>query len=180
MPDQDTKNNTPRPPQAAETNCESKIDFLRERLHYHIDEYKEKRNQRRKRANVYRFGAIVLGAIITLLLAVKTSVNAKWPGADEILSTIALLFSTIVTAMGSWETFSDYRGKWIRSRSTLVTLYNIRDDLRYALAGNEELPNTEFDKFYERLRLALSETNEDWVSRRGNAIAGAASSGKSA
>jgi hypothetical protein len=51
----------------AETHYASKIDFLTKRLHFHIDEYKEKRKQSRKHANAFKFGTIVLGALTLLI-----------------------------------------------------------------------------------------------------------------
>jgi hypothetical protein len=157
--------------EAPETNYANKISFLNKRLQYHIDDYLKKRNQSRWLANAYKGSVVVLGALITILLGVKAYVKAD---QYEYVTMLALVFSTAVTAMTSWETFADYRGKWIRERSVLVILYDIRDDLSYALAGSKQLSDEETDKFYDRLRLALSLVNEQWMTVRAKAIDGGA------
>jgi hypothetical protein len=160
--------------ESEDTEHLSKTEFLKKRLRFHINEYKEKRNNSRRQTKAFKLINIVLGALITFFLAIKTSAIFKdYADVDPILSNIALLFSTLVTALTAWDTFADYRGKWIRSRSVLVTLYNIRDDLRYTLAGDGKPLEAVISEFYERLKLALNETNEEWMSNRGNALSGA-------
>ena len=152
-----------------EAQSSTKVEFVAKRLRFHIDEYKQKRNHNRKMANVFKLATISLGGLVTLLLGVKPYFQQS---LNDSLSLIALVCSTAMTAMASWEAFTDYRGKWIGARSILVTLYGIRDDLRFALTG-EPMPPLLANEYYERLRLALNQKNEEWEANRAQMIRGA-------
>jgi hypothetical protein len=155
-----------------EAQYSKKVDFVAERLHFHIDEYVKKRNHNRKMANTFKLTTIFLGGLVTLLL--KPYFQSQSPGFQSLgdsLSLIALVCSTALTAMASWEAFTDYRGKWIGARSVLVMLYGIRDDLRFALTGGPT-PPPQANEYYERLKLALNQKNEEWEANRAKIIRG--------
>jgi len=156
--------------QSNEAQYSTKIDFVTKRLGYHIDDYKKKRNRNRKMANTFKLATISLGGLVTLLLGVKPYLKSQ--SLDDLLSLIAFVCSTAMTAMASWEAFTDYRGKWIGARSILVTLYGIKDDLRFTLTG-EAAPPLQANEYYQRLRLALNQTNEEWEANRAKMIRGA-------
>jgi hypothetical protein len=54
-----------------EEQYSTKVEFVAKRLHFHIDEYKKKRNHNRKMANTFKLATISLGGLVTLLLGVK-------------------------------------------------------------------------------------------------------------
>jgi Protein of unknown function (DUF4231) len=150
-----------------EAQYSTKVESVAKRLHFHIHDYEKKRNRNRKMANTFKLATVCLGGLVTLLLGVKPYIQSL----DNKLSLIALVCSTAMTAMASWEAFTDYRGKWIGARSILVTLYGIKDDLRFALTGESTPPPA--NEYYERLKLALNQTNEEWEANRGKMIRGA-------
>ena len=82
------------------------------------------------------------------------------------MSVSALILSAVVTALTTWDSFADYHWKWVRYRATLYNLYTIRDDLRYQLSGDGINTTTQVDDFYNRIKAALKETDEQWVSQR--------------
>ena len=51
-----------------EEQYSTKVEFVAKRLHFHIDEYKKKRNHNRKMANTFKLATISLGGLVTLLL----------------------------------------------------------------------------------------------------------------
>jgi hypothetical protein len=53
----------------------------------------------------------------------------------------------------------------------------MRDDFLYARAGSDNLSPEVLDSFYDQLKRAVHETNEEWMSQRGTAIGGLNQSG---
>jgi len=153
-----------------------KIDFLEDRLNWFIDDYKHKRNLSRDAAGRFKLVNIFISGFVTLLLGIK-SVPVFPASTENYFSLVALIFSTGVTAVSIWESFADYRWKWIRYRATLSTLYTIRDDFYYAKSGGVDLAPEVIDQFYDQLKRAVHETNEEWMSQRGTAIGGGSNTG---
>jgi hypothetical protein len=157
-------------------NYSSKVEFIEDRLNWFIDDYRKKRNQSRDAAGNFKLINIFTSGTVTLLLGIKSS--PIFSGSIEgYLSLMALALSTGVTALSIWESFADYRWKWIRYRATLSTLYTIRDDFIYAQSGGNILTQEDIDQFYDQLKRAVHETNEEWMSQRGTAIGGAGNTG---
>jgi hypothetical protein len=71
-----------------------------------------------------------------------------------------------------WESFADHKWKWIRYRSTLSSLYTIRDEFNYKRSGETELPLEDLNNLFGKLNRVVHEMNEAWMSQRGNALAG--------
>jgi hypothetical protein len=139
------------------------VIFLKDKLKYHIDHFQEKRNYNRRAAHFAQIATIISGGTITILLGIKPTISAY---LEACASGVALLLSASVTAIAAWEGFADYKWKWVRYRSTLYVLYTIRDDLEYKIACAGKLTIAQVDEFYERIGLAVKETNEQWVSQR--------------
>jgi hypothetical protein len=140
------------------------VEYLKERLNFHINDYRKKRNENRFWASAMRLATILAGGTTTVLLGVKSS--SMFHGVEEDLSMFALVLSAVVTALTTWEGFGDYHWKWVRYRTTLYDLYTLRDDLLYELAGGGIKQTSQLENFYNRLRIALKETDEQWVSQR--------------
>lgn len=146
--------------------------LLHEIIEFFIEDFKEKRNFSRDRANLFTKITICLGASLTIVLGTKSfSILSLF--SDQI-SVLALVMSASSTALSSWIAFADHKWKWIRYRSTLSTLYTIRDDLRYAESAGKPLEEKDLNEFFDRLKAAVHETNLEWMSQRGNAISGLA------
>jgi hypothetical protein len=140
------------------------VDFLRKHLADYIAKYHAKRNNIRAAANITKLVTIIFWAMTTISLGLKSYAGAgMW---EERLPAFALITSTLVTALATWEGFADYRWRWIRYRATLYALYNIRDDLEFQLSGTGVRSVADVDNFYNRIKLTLKETNEQWVSQR--------------
>ena len=159
----------------AESSNIARIKFVRERLEYHIDRYRTKRNVNRLMTSMSKISAILIGASVTILLSLKSSDLFKQ--YDLGISAIALILSSAVTVITACEAFADFSWKWIRYRTTLMTLYDIRDDFSYQLSESKELPVEKTNEFYDRIKLAIKETNEEWAGKRAPSIAGVVSEG---
>jgi hypothetical protein len=139
-------------------------DYLKERIGYHIKQYRDKRDKNRSWAINIRAATILAGGATTVLLGVKSSI--LFHNIEEYLSVLALLLSAVVTMLTTWEGFRDYHWKWVRYRTTLYDLYTIKDDLLYELAGGGIKRTSQLEDDYNRLRIALKETDEQWASQR--------------
>ena len=147
-----------------EGSVQGTVEYLKERLAFHITHYRGKRNENRNWASAMRLATILAGGTTTILLGVKSS--SIFHGAEEYLSILALVLSAVVTALMTWEGFADYHRKWVRYRTTLYDLYTVRDDLLYELAGGRIKEVSQLEDFYDRLRIALKETDQQWASQR--------------
>lgn len=139
------------------------VEFLEERLAFHINHYKKKRNKNRCGATYVQVATLVFGGTTTILLGLKDVLLKDY-------ANLAFATSAFVTAMTTWDAFADYDWKWTRYRSTLYSLYTIRDDLRYELTRQNAQMDELLDGCYNRLKIALKETDEEWVSQRRKAI----------
>jgi hypothetical protein len=147
----------------------SQTDFIEKKLRFLIHDYKTKRDENRDDAAQTRKIAIVLGSLVTLLLAVKQI--SQFKDFEEWFSLVALALSTVLTGLAAWESFTDYRWKWIRYRTTLSNLYSLRDEMHFAKAGNAgQLTNEDVQKFHKLLQETIHESNEEWMKQRGTAI----------
>lgn len=73
---------------------------------------------------------MVLGALITLTLGIKAT------GAEELQKNFALALSTLLTVINGWNTMFDYKKLWTRQKSTLLDLYQLRNELGFRLSNN--------------------------------------------
>jgi hypothetical protein len=113
---------------------------------------------------------MLLGSSVTLLLGLKTS-DAFKP-FESGMGSAALVLSAVATVVTGWEAFADYSWRWIRYRATLATLYDIRDDYEYQLSMSKDVSEEKLQELYNRIKLALKETSEEWMNKRAPSISG--------
>jgi Protein of unknown function (DUF4231) len=160
----------------ADPKYSSKTDFLAQRLKFHIHEYKHKRNRSRWSVNAIKIATIVIGGTTTTLLGLKGYLSpsasdvAGSPVHPDAFNLAALVLSAITTMLTAWESFADYTWKWVRYRATLVNLYTVKDELDFRQAGGEKFDEIATDELFQKLNLALQETNEEWMSKRVRSI----------
>jgi hypothetical protein len=152
------------------------IQFVDDRLHFFIKDYKKKRNRSRDLSNAIKFTSISLGGLVTVLIGLKPLLEnnaiSKW------LPAVTLILSAFLTSLGAWEAFADHRWKWIRYRATLSSLYTIQEDFCFRRMNTQQLTLGDITEYYTQMRNAVHETNQEWMSQRGNSIGNAAQSGK--
>jgi hypothetical protein len=141
----------------------SKTEFLKDRLRYHIEDYKKKRDYNRSAAAFIKSSTIILGGVTTAILGLK-GYNFL-PGFDNQATAFALIFSAVSTMITAWEAFADHTWKWIRYRSMLARLYEIRDQFHFGIVENPLLPPDKTQEFFDQLEAALREVNEAWVNK---------------
>lgn len=133
----------------------------------HIQRIGRDRNRNRFASAAIRLAAILLSTTVTIVLGVKGYI----PQYSDVLSVIALVASATLTALTGWESFSDHGGRWIRKKTMLGQLLNLRDDLNFALAGSQELSEQQTIDFRKRLTDCVEEEQRLWITQRAKSIA---------
>jgi hypothetical protein len=82
------------------------------------------------------------------------------------ISISSLALSAAITALATWEAFSDHRWKWVRYRALLSVLYRIKEDMLYRLQKTPPMTVGELDVIYRDLKQAMHETNQEWTGKR--------------
>jgi hypothetical protein len=146
------------------------MEFLEERLTFFIKDYKNKRDKSRDLSNSVKIISISVGAIVTILVGLKSAFDATYPSVGIWISAVTLILSAALTSLGAWEAFADHRWKWIRYRATLSALYTIQDDFRFGRASKGGMSVEQVTEFYRQVRNAVHETNQEWMAQRGNSL----------
>jgi hypothetical protein len=143
------------------------LDFIRTQLRNNIDGFRLEARRNRRRALFIRMAAVILGALTTLLLGLKSS--PLFVQYEAQLSAIALGLSATVPILTAWDTFFDSRWLWIRFTAAHTALHSILDDLNYA-ARNGSVPEGTLDKFYDRLRGVVDQASDAWLDKKTKSI----------
>ena len=146
-----------------------KIDFLRTQLQTNINGFRNLRAVSKRKAFVLRMSVVLLGALTTLLLGLKS--NPLFESYENEISAAALLCSATVPILSAWDAFFDYRWLWVRYTSAQQTLYGVLDDLEFEM-GAGPISDARLEELYKRFRAALEETNSAWRDRRNRMEAG--------
>jgi hypothetical protein len=159
----------------AALNIADPADFLREKLKYHITRYQHKKSYSQKMTSASKLFAVILGSSVTLLLGLKTSDAFK--AFDAGMGSAALILSAVLTVVTGWEAFADYSWEWIRYRTTLASLYDLRDDFEYQISTSRGISEEKTQELYDRIKLTIKETSEEWMSKRPLSISGVIAKG---
>jgi len=145
-----------------------KVDFLSERLAFHIADFKGKRNRSRAYAGIIKFMLIIFGGITTIILGIKE--YAYFAEHKTWMEAAALILSASGSMLVAIEALTNNTWRWIRYRRTLYDLYAIQDDLRYVQAGSSPVPDDKIEALYKRLCAALDAYNDEWLKERARSL----------
>ena len=137
------------------------IDFIESEIQKRIKSFDERRKFYRKGTFQSTMLTALLSATTTFLIGFGQIYNLT------IVSIIALATSSFMTVVSAWESFYNYRPRWIQNNDTLMKLYELNSDIKYqkSLKGSH-LNTEEIDKFYQRYEVILRAANENWKDDR--------------
>ena len=139
------------------------LEVFQQELDNHIENFRRRRLENRRWATTLKVGAVILGASITVLLGLESPSQAS----KAVLVDVALVFAALITILNGVEAFFGHRGLWLRYTVTLITLYNLRDQLRYEMAAtNPDAVNALVERLRDRMVDVLAESNRDWLQIR--------------
>lgn len=112
--------------------------FLSEEIDKNIIILKEKVQSQKNKTSFFNGLTIILGALITLTLGLKLT------GFEEIQKNTALVLGAVLTITNGWNAIFDYKKLWVRQKSTLLDLYQLKNELMFRISNNHAEPvNTE-------------------------------------
>lgn len=131
----------------------TKISFLKGEVDKSIVTLKSKSQRNKLKTSIFNGLSIFFGALITLTLGLDVSVDYV-----TYQKNLALVFGALLTIINSWNVIFDYKKLWIRQKTTLLRLYQLRSKLDYRLTNNDD-----FDLFEEYLSI-WDKDSEEWTS----------------
>jgi hypothetical protein len=153
-------------------DAKDETEFLELSVRFHIEDYSDKRDHNRRFAFWLKMYSVIVASLTTIILGFASSPlytghDATFlHGKGHVYFTLAaLILSATVTVVSSWEAFSGYDWKWVRYRSTLADLYELKDDIHIGKL-NGSLTEGALNTFYDRLKQILHEVSAEWSRRR--------------
>lgn len=141
---------------------DEQISYLKKSLDSQIGAFKKRRKENKRLSTTIRILIISLGALITVLLGLRTDASTQ-----QVLSNIALAFGAMISLLSAVESFFNYRELYVRYTTTYVQLLNLRSDLEFYLADDpRKVQKQRIVDFHSRFQRILAETNESWQQAR--------------
>ncbi|MCS0408620.1 DUF4231 domain-containing protein [Vibrio diabolicus] len=109
---------------------QSSSSYLLQEINTNIEVLKKKVQSQKSKTKLFNGLTMVLGALITQTLGIKAT------GAEELQKNFALALSALLTVINGWNTMFDYKKLWTRQKSTLLDLYQLRNELGFRLSNN--------------------------------------------
>lgn len=123
----------------------SEFDYLEQQVKSSINVLKEKSQINKNKTRWVNGLSIALGALITLTLGLDLA-----DAYSDYQKNLALIFGALLTIVNGWNAFFDYKKLWSRQKSTLLDLYQLRNELGYRSAKEDYEISDLFDK-YQRI-----------------------------
>ena len=137
------------------------IDYLQTEIQKKIKSFKSRIEFYRKGTFKLIMFTAILSALTTFLIGIFQVYELK------ILSVLALATSSGMTIVTAWDSFFNFRLRWIKNNETLMRLYELSSDIQYnKFKKHEVLEQTEIDKYYEQYKKILRDANENWKQDR--------------
>lgn len=133
-------------------NCS---DFLLDEVDCRILILKKKVKSQKKKTCVIHALSIILGALVTLTLGLKLS------GFEIYQKNIALVLSAFLTVVTSWNAVFDYKKLWIRQKSTLLDLYQLKNEITYGISKGD-IKESDMDKLFEIYKNVWERDGNEW------------------
>ncbi|WP_081337792.1 DUF4231 domain-containing protein [Vibrio mimicus] len=115
--------------------------FLTQEIDANIEKLKKKVQKQKSKTKFFNGLSVVLGALITLTLGITAS------EFEEVQKDVALILGALLTIINGWNAMFDYKKLWTRQKSTLLELYQLRNELGFRLSLHSPDPIDVTDLF---------------------------------
>lgn len=119
-------------------------------LNTKISQIEPKTNEKKMYHYVLRIGIMILSAISTIILGLKSTGLCKISYLTENSTNIALVLTTIITLMSALAAFWDIETYWIRLKIMLNKLKVLRYEYAFRLQRNSYVSKEEMESFFQR------------------------------
>nr|WP_247605739.1 SLATT domain-containing protein [Providencia rettgeri] len=109
----------------------------------------------KRKTKIINILTLLLGASITVTLGLTIS------GYQEYQRNLALCFGAILTAVNGWNVIFDYKKLWIRQKSTLLHLYQLKNDICFSQSVGQMSHDKQLELF-ERYQNIWEDNGSEW------------------
>lgn len=131
------------------------IKFLEKALEVKISILKSKSKKLKIRANIFKALSIILGAIVTLTLGFDVDTEYQTYQKNT-----ALTFGFLLTVVSGMDAAFNYKNLWIRHKTTLLSLYQLQNELSYLVARSKIF---DLDELFEKYQKTWEQDSSDWL-----------------
>ena len=124
----------------------SEVHFLSEELESNIEKIKKKTKANKFKTGLINGLSISLGALIALTLGWEFD-----PEYTKLQKNFALLMSATLTIVNGWGVLFDYKKLWVRQKMTLLSLYQLRNELHFRQTSSNDSYVEELFERYQRI-----------------------------
>ncbi|EJD6370311.1 SLATT domain-containing protein [Providencia huaxiensis] len=129
--------------------------FLLSEVENSIVKLKSKVDCLKRKTKIINILTLLLGASITVTLGLTIS------GYQEYQRNLALCFGAILTAVNGWNVIFDYKKLWIRQKSTLLHLYQLKNDICFSQSVGQMSHDKQLELF-ERYQNIWEDNGSEW------------------
>lgn len=129
-------------------------EYLCTEVEKSIGTLKRKVKRHKLKAAVVNGLSITLGALITLILGLDVPAECV-----SVQKNSALVAGALLTIINGWNAFSNYRKLWARQKSTLLDLYQIKNELGYRMSSSGE---QSFEDLFEKYQRVWEKDSNEW------------------
>ena len=131
---------------------------LEHALYAQIGYCKRGARHNQSRASLYRTILILAAAATTIVVGLQLELE-KW---DLYAKNMALVLSAIATAVASYESLKDYRGKWVLWQEVYLELLNLRARYNYLIAETAN-PDDVVESHWTELQAVLGKAHQNRI-----------------
>jgi hypothetical protein len=132
----------------------SQLNYLKDEVDKNILILKKKSNNQKLKTQIFTGSSIILSSLITLVLALEIA------DFETIQKNVALLIGALLVIVNSWYAFFDYKKLWLRQKTTLLSLYQLKNQINYQLAKNSEC--IEIDDLFQQYFSIWQRDGNEW------------------
>lgn len=120
-------------------------NFLESEVKARIEVIKSKSKRNKMAMRLFTITGLVLGALIALILGVDVGEEHQKTAKNS-----ALILSACLTVVNGIVASTDYKSLWIRQKSTLLSLYQLQNEICYRKSKSTEfLSDDLFEKYLQ-------------------------------
>jgi hypothetical protein len=131
--------------------------FMAEQVDLSIDKIKPKVKSNKNKTSALNLLTVAISALITLTLALEIE------NVEIYQKNIALTLGATLTVINGWALLFNYQKLWVRQKKTLLSLYQIKNEIGYLDAkGNSD--ENDIDNLFEQYLELWEIDSTEWIS----------------
>jgi len=149
---------------------DANIDILEQDIKDRITSFKKRTSGNKKKAAWVVILSSFISALTTILIGISSIVSGDNPEYSRFLNIIALITSSSLPILLSWDTFFNHKKLWVQYTDTLTKLYDLEADFQHLKKNFEEnkreIDQNVVNEIYMKYKDILQNTNQNWIGMR--------------